>query len=143
MHLPVLSNSPSVVFKILRFLYLVCKIWVLTLYNFQRRISQKHEISKQLFLEDFCLFFCPLSNGTIGFDFFDFHLLLTTKFADVSKSPSRPPTICHSHFLVSCSNQKTDSLIKLLLTSLCTQEQIEQEQIQTLLVVHFKTWIYT
>ena len=122
MYLPILSNTLSVVFKMLCFLYLVCKIWVLILHNLQTCISQKHKISKEWFLYDFCLVFCLLSNGIVGFVFFFFHFLLTTKFADVSKSPSRPQNICHPQFLVSCSNQKTDSRIKLLLTSLCTRE---------------------
>ena len=37
---------------------------------------------------------------------FDFHLLLTTRFADFGKSPSRPPKICCPYFSVFCSSQK-------------------------------------
>ena len=33
-------------------------------------ISQKQEIFKEWFLDDFCLVFHPLSNSIVGFEFF-------------------------------------------------------------------------
>ena len=38
------------------------------------------------------------------------------------QKPFQTAKICHPHFLVFCSNQETDSTIKLLLTSLYTRE---------------------
>lgn len=78
------------------------------------------EFSSNGFQITFAEFFVLGQMVWLGLIFFLLSFLAHRKIC-VSKTSSRPPKICHPHFLASCSHRKTKSIIKLLLESLRTR----------------------
>ena len=76
-----------------------------------------YKFTKKWFLDDFSFVFRTLSNGIVGFDFFWLWFFADNKIFWHLRKPFQNPKTSHPHFLVYCSHQKTDSIIKWLLTS--------------------------
>lgn len=117
----ILQSFPFSQTREIWFFALFCHLPVLVLYILKTRITWEPFSFKVWFIFKVLDYFFLLfrSEYTVFEDFVQFLLIL--KVADVSNNSLSLKNFSHPHLVVPSLGQETESLIKLLLTSLCTR----------------------